>query len=325
MSGVQQAIDQEQLAYEEAAAEADMEERLTSLFAQEEPAKKPAADEEPAEAIEVEEEEPKAEAKTAEEKDEKDDDTEEVEFEGKTYHLPKEIKGALERHKDYTQKTMEVAREREVVVDREQYQQAREHLVTSAFTQMADVHHLQTALKEYENVNWAALIETDHAQAMKLDMQRQKLREQLGEAQQKLQIAVGQSQQAYQQHTARQWELAVRGARERLGNVSADDDLAALQQARELGFTDKEIPVRLADARLLVALFKMAKWEALQKAKPEVRKRVEATAKPMKPSSRSAGSGEGTRASQARTILKKTGSAKAAEAYLEQRYLQRNR
>ena len=43
------------------------------------------------------------------------EDDEEVEYEGKTYKVPKELKGALMKNADYTQKTQEVAEQRKSV------------------------------------------------------------------------------------------------------------------------------------------------------------------------------------------------------------------
>jgi hypothetical protein len=54
-----------------------------------------------------------------------DDDSEEVDYEGEKYKLPKKLKDALLRQQDYTQKTQQVAEQRRAI--EAQAQQVQQH------------------------------------------------------------------------------------------------------------------------------------------------------------------------------------------------------
>jgi hypothetical protein len=76
-----------------------------------------------------------------------------------------------------------------------------------------------------------------------------------------------QGQQILAQHAEKQWQFAVEGVRQRIGKVSPEEDAAMLAQVQALGFDSKEIKTKLADSRILQAIYKAAKWDALQAGK----------------------------------------------------------
>lgn len=94
---------------------------------------------------------------------------EEIEFDGKKYMLPKEIKDSLLMRADYSRKTAEVAAEREAV-------QAQAHIVRESrqmqeATKEIDVQEaiVSHALEQYRSMDWDALARSNPA-AMSLEL-----------------------------------------------------------------------------------------------------------------------------------------------------------
>ena len=117
------------------------------------------------------------------------DDTEEVEHEGKKYRVPKDLKPALMMHADYTRKTQEVAELRRAAeAERQQYQQASAEHVQA----LAAVHSLDQQIGQFQKVNWQELGDSDPVQAQKLWIQFSQLKD-------SRQQLVGQVQQMEQQ------------------------------------------------------------------------------------------------------------------------------
>ena len=90
----------------------------------------------------------------------------EVEYEGKKHKVPPELKDALLRTADYTRKTQEVAEQRKAVeakqVEANQAFQTSQEVIEAR----AHIHHVDSQLKQYENVNWAQLEQEDPVGAM---------------------------------------------------------------------------------------------------------------------------------------------------------------
>lgn len=90
----------------------------------------------------------------------KDDESEEIEHEGKKYKLPKGLKPLLMMQQDYTRKTQEVAEHRRSL---EEYQAkvqadtAQQVQAAQQFTrEFVELHALDQKLADYANVDWKA-------------------------------------------------------------------------------------------------------------------------------------------------------------------------
>jgi len=83
-----------------------------------------------------------------------DDETEEIEREGKRYRIPKALKGELLMQADYTRKTQEVAEERRALATTRAEQEAS---LAELRTEIGRVAMLETSLKAYDNVDWQTL------------------------------------------------------------------------------------------------------------------------------------------------------------------------
>ena len=298
-------------------SDADVEDRLASLLGDE-----PESDEEAEQATpdaEEDSDEPEAEADSAASSE---DDSEEVEFEGKSYKVPKELKPALLRTDDYTRKTQEVAAQRKAIEDRAQFLQAREQVMAAAAQDMADLRAAEVELEKFRNADWVAIANADPGQAFALSQRQKVLEQTVADKRARLQSVAQQASQMQQKHAAQQWQMAVEGAKAAMGKVTAEDDAAALKLVRDMGFTEADM-TKLADSRVLQLVFKAAKWEALQASKPGINKKA-TDAKPMKAVSRSAPQAQREgKAALARQALKKTGDTHAAEAFFESMFRKR--
>ncbi len=107
--------------------------------------------------------------------EEPEEEAEDVDYEGKKYKLPKEIKNALLRNSDYTKKTQEVAEMRkQTQTERENFYkeaQAREQ----DFKAHAEIYNYDHQLEQYEKYfetqQWLDVIEGNASEAMKIKTQ----------------------------------------------------------------------------------------------------------------------------------------------------------
>lgn len=116
--------------------------------------------------------------------DEGQEDLEDVEFEGKTYKLPKEVRRGLLREADYTKKTQDLA-ERGRALDAERAQHAER--TQAVRTELGRVAAAEDLVKKYEAINdatWQELRASDP------DTYRD-LRDEMREAKDKLEAAKG--------------------------------------------------------------------------------------------------------------------------------------
>lgn len=105
-----------------------------------------------------------------------DDDTDEVDYEGQKYRVPKALKDAVLRYADYTQKTQEVA------ASRRELDQQREQLTQQSEAQRANIRahaqlaNIESELETYSKVDWAALYAQDAALAAQHSHRQNELR-----------------------------------------------------------------------------------------------------------------------------------------------------
>lgn len=133
-------------------------------------------------------------------------DEEDVEYEGKQYKVPKELKDALLRQADYTRKTQEVAEARRQFEAQAQSFQQERQFHQQNLQEVAAITAIDQQLSQFAQLDWNAMTDADPAQAMKLDRQMRDLHAQ------REQIAFGITQkqsefaQRQQQEAARQLE-----------------------------------------------------------------------------------------------------------------------
>lgn len=118
-----------------------------------------------------------ADAGLGEEPTEADDETEEVEIDGKVYALPKGLKDQLMMHRDYTQKTQNLAEERRAEESRREVFRQHQERVQANLQSHARFVALSDQLAQYDQLNWAELSQEDPAQAQQLWFQKEQLRQ----------------------------------------------------------------------------------------------------------------------------------------------------
>jgi len=100
----------------------------------------------------------------------------EVEYEGKSYRLPPELKDALLRQADYTRKTQDVAKARKAL---EAETMAHHGRIDSARAHMLDaarVVALNDQLAQFDQIDWRGLQEKDPARAQQLWQHRARIK-----------------------------------------------------------------------------------------------------------------------------------------------------
>lgn len=294
-------------------SDASIQERLMASFSPEAAVgeQAPVAEEVPAElADNVETPEDEVEAPV----EEATDDLVEVEAEDGTAHkVPAALKDAFLRQADYTRKTQHAATLVQTAEDRIQYAEAREQFTSTVMGEVAELRAMQQRLKEFDGIDTATLYNSDPGTAMRIRDQREDLRREIAQREQGLGSKAQQLQAMQQAHFEKQWSLAVEGVKKAIGHYTPGEDAAMLKQVETLGLTIKEVKGRYADPRILHAIYKAAKYDAIQARKGSA---VETAAKAPPVVKPGASKGPGVAAEQkyrdARAALKNDGSVNSA-------------
>lgn len=245
---------------------------------------------------------------------------EEVEFEGKAYKLPKELKDALLRQADYTRKTQEVADHRKTVE-----QQAAEVRMQAEFQQahmpkLVELRTMEAQLQQYGQIDWPKLVESDPSQAMLLQIQQRDL-------QAKADAIRGDVQRLAQEHGQKAAELrqqaqarCIEQVRKEIKGFDADMLKGIDDTARTFGFTGEELS-QVTDPRVVRVLHAAMQYQKLQGSKSIADKKVlnvkpvtVTTARTAQPNM------QAKQMNDARARLKSTGRPADAEALLAARF-----
>jgi len=105
----------------------------------------------------------------------------EVDYEGKKYKIPPELKDALLRQSDYTRKTQETAEIKRAAEARRAEAEQAYQVSQEALEARAAVMNIDGALKQYENVNWEQFEQEDPVSAMSHWRKFQQLQQQRGQ------------------------------------------------------------------------------------------------------------------------------------------------
>lgn len=214
--------------------------------------------------------------------DEQEEDGEEVEIEGKSYKVPKELKDMVLMHKDYTQKTQAVAEQRRTVEERAQVLEQRERMLSQTFEKAVEFREVQNRLAQYEQIDWQALAEHDPVQATKLNLAYQQLQRDAQAKYGALQQANAQAEQLTQQQRQQLLAEAEKDLKARLPDFGPQVAEKIVRAAKDYGFTDSDLE-GLTDARHVHVLHDAMKWRALQAEKPKAMRAVADAPRAIKP------------------------------------------
>lgn len=190
----------------------------------------------------------------------------EVEFEGKTYRLPGELKDALMAKADYTTKTQQLARNRESLELRQAQVNAfveNQRFEQTLQNELSDVAGLNFQISQAKKIDWDKL---DSAQLIKARTQLDQLKERRDELQRsitsKRETFAKQQQAAMQDHIAKAGELlakAIPGWGDALAqNIS--------EYALSKGYTKHEVE-HIVNPRDVEVLFKAMQYDKLKESK----------------------------------------------------------
>jgi len=211
-----------------------------------------------------------------------EDDSEEVEIEGKYYKVPKELKDMVLMHKDYTQKTQQVAEQRRSFEERAQALEARERIMSATFEKAVEFKEAQNRLAQFEQIDWQSLVEQDPVQAQKLSFAHQQAQRDAQAKYGALQQANAESEQLSQKQRQQMLAEAEKDLRARLPDFGPQIAEKIVNSAKEYGFTTQELE-GLTDARHVHVLHDAMKWRALQAEKPTAMRSVKEAPKAIKP------------------------------------------
>lgn len=110
-----------------------------------------------------------------------DDAYEDVQYGGKSYRLPKELKDALLRHDDYTRKTQELAEQRRTLEANTAQSQQVQALSAENQQDYTAYIALQTQLASYANLDWDRFSEDDPVQAQRAYIKYGQLKDQISQ------------------------------------------------------------------------------------------------------------------------------------------------
>lgn len=305
---------------EEVTSDADVEDRLASLFEKQEAGPEPEVQDEVKAETSEESVKDKPEAEEAEAVVE--EEGEEIEIDGEKYIVPPKFKSAFMRTQDYTQKTQALAEQRRQLEEQGKFVQQTAQIQQAQFEKAVEVKLLADQVAQYEKLDWQALAQQDPAQAMSLQMQYQQLQRQLQGKAVELQTVGQQAQQLTAQQRQTMAAEGVKALKSKIPNWGAELQSSIAENTRGYGFSDAEI-AEVFDPRLVEVLHDAMQWKKLQASKSSITKKV-STAKPLvKTTARSLQQGqESSKAQDLRARFRKTGRPDDVQNFLEARLLQ---
>lgn len=186
---------------------------------------------------------------TADQSNETDGDTqgvdpevfEEVEYEGKKYALPPELKDAILRQADYTRKTQELAQTRQQAEQTFAQQQARIEAERANIQAVARLTALDERLQQYAGVDWDSLSQSNGELAQREFMKYQQLKDSRQQFVAQIQQHEGQRAMQEQQETARQLQDANEALSREIKGWSPDYAQSLREVAKSLGAKEEQL------------------------------------------------------------------------------------
>jgi len=166
---------------------------------------------------------------------------EEVEYEGKKYALPPELKDAILRQADYTRKTQELAQTRQQAEQTFAQQQARIEAERANIQAVARLTALDERLQQYAGVDWQSLSQSDPVRAQQEFFQYQQLKDSRTQFVAQIQQHEGQRAMQEQQETARQLQEANEALSREIKGWSPEYAQSLREVAKSLGAKEEQL------------------------------------------------------------------------------------
>jgi hypothetical protein len=166
---------------------------------------------------------------------------EEVEYEGKKYALPPELKDAILRQADYTRKTQELAQTRQQAEQTFAQQQARIEAERANIQAVARLTALDERLQQYAGVDWDSLSQSNGELAQREFMKYQQLKDSRQQFVAQIQQHEGQRAMQEQQETARHLHEANEALSREIKGWSPDYAQSLREVAKSLGAKEEQL------------------------------------------------------------------------------------
>jgi hypothetical protein len=170
-----------------------------------------------------------------------DPEFEEVEFEGKKYSVPKEVRDALLRQADYTRKTQELAQTREQSQAEIAQEKARIQTERANIQAVGRLVALDDRLQQYQQVNWQQLSQEDPVRAQQEFFTFQQLKDARAGFVNQIQQHESQRAMQEQQETAKRLQQANEALSREIKGWSPEYAGKLKDVAKSLGASDDEI------------------------------------------------------------------------------------
>lgn len=202
-----------------------------------------------------------------------------IEYEGKTYQVPPELKDALLRQSDYTKKTTEVAERQRMLEQKELQQRAFESERKFHDTVKDDIAQIQKI--DYQIEQWKSVDVTGMSSEELWKLSRKV--EELKDERTKLSNAINSKWSGHQQQQQQLAQEAIAKAQEHVAKAikgwGPDTQKAIRDYALNEGYTAPELD-GLSDPRMVKTLWKAQQFDKLQAQKVDGKVTVAPTVKP---------------------------------------------
>lgn len=192
------------------------------------------------------------------------EDVSEIEFNGKKYQVPKELKEPLERQADYTRKTQELAAIRNAVELRQQAASESQSFESSVKEEMSQLQALDAQIGQYKQLDWNSL---DVEQMVKLKHSLDSLKEQRQGLKESLDAKRGEFSQKMESFYGEAVQKTERFMAEKVPNWNNQAGKALCEYAVEIGFTPVSVRSIVTDPVATLSLWKAMQYDSLQAKK----------------------------------------------------------
>jgi hypothetical protein len=182
-------------------------------------------------------------ADDSEEDDLSDDDSEieeefeEVDINGKSYRIPKDLKSNIMMQQDYTRKTQEVAEQRKALESEQGRIRNIEASQRQHFKTYAEITSIDAQLAEYKEVDWNAAYNENPQLAQQHQFRHGQLEKERSEKENTLREQESQALNEQHSRIAQQLEQSQRRLASEIKGWSGDTAKNVASKASELGFT----------------------------------------------------------------------------------------
>lgn len=190
-------------------------------------------------------------------------ETEEVELDGKKYEVPKEIKNAILRQADYTQKTQSLAEERRAIAQQGQLLALQQQFNEASSSELKQLASIDAKLSEYSKIDWNSL-NTDEMIRAKHAVDQ--LREAKSSLDDSLKSKYAEFQRVHAEETAKVAQSVQKVLEKQIPNWSAETAKSIVEYGKSEGYTDVEL-LSLNDPRMIKTIWKAQQFDKLNSVK----------------------------------------------------------